>query len=127
MEPILRRRVEELAGPGTEVKFGMGVVKLILSDKAGEPTVVILEDGTTVKAKYVVAADGGRTCANELGIAMEGQTNIVDMVSAHFIAPDLYGHLARLGCEGGHPAIENIINYMVNPDLKTGLARYVGS
>jgi 2,4-dichlorophenol 6-monooxygenase len=38
----------------------------------------------TVRAQYVVAADGGRTVGDLLGIAMEGERSLVDMVTTHF-------------------------------------------
>jgi hypothetical protein len=40
----------------------------------------------TIQARYLIAADGGRTFAPALGTVMAGPTNMVDMVSTHFSA-----------------------------------------
>lgn len=40
----------------------------------------------TVSARYVIAADGGKTFGPTLGIPMSGPTNMVEMVSTHFSA-----------------------------------------
>lgn len=39
-----------------------------------------------VRARYVIAADGGRTCANLLGVTMHGPRSLLDIVSIHFSA-----------------------------------------
>ena len=40
----------------------------------------------TVQARYVIAADGGKTVGPRDGVEMIGPTNMVDMVSTHFTA-----------------------------------------
>lgn len=40
----------------------------------------------TIRAKYLVAADGGRTVGKTLGVAMEGPTKLITQVSVHFEA-----------------------------------------
>ncbi|HTF48421.1 MAG TPA: FAD-dependent monooxygenase [Pseudonocardia sp.] len=55
-----------------------------LRDHAGERSYY-------VKARYVVAADGGRTCADLLGVTVSGPRALVDIVSVYFAA-DLSAH-----------------------------------
>ncbi|MEU6415006.1 FAD-dependent monooxygenase [Microbispora sp. NPDC046933] len=106
LEPILRAHAE--SSPLADVVFGACVTEVA----AGRDDVTVTvehADGTTrrVRADYLVAADGGRTVADRLGIRMIGPTNLVDMVSAHFGA-DLSGYLPDDGC---------LINWFVNPDF----------
>jgi 2,4-dichlorophenol 6-monooxygenase len=44
-----------------------------------------------VRARYVIAADGGRTCAQSLGVDMSGPRALLDIVSLYFSA-DLSAH-----------------------------------
>jgi 2,4-dichlorophenol 6-monooxygenase len=44
-----------------------------------------------IRARYVIAADGGRTCADLLGVQMSGPRGLLDVVSVHFAA-DLSAH-----------------------------------
>lgn len=39
---------------------------------------------TTYRCRYLIAADGGRTVGDRLGVTLEGPRNITDMVSVHF-------------------------------------------
>ncbi len=56
-------------------------------------TVIDRTTGRTyrVRARYVVAADGGRTCAGLVGVGVSGPRALVDVVSVHFAA-DLSAH-----------------------------------
>lgn len=58
-------------------------------------TATILDRATErryrVRARYVVAADGGRTCADLVGVGVSGPRALVDVVSVHFAA-DLSAH-----------------------------------
>jgi 2,4-dichlorophenol 6-monooxygenase len=61
---------------------------LAISD---EGALAIVRDRTAglvyqVRAQYVVAADGGRTCGGLLGVAMSGPQALIDMVSVYFTA-----------------------------------------
>ena len=86
LEPLLRRLAEQ-RGPG-RVRFHhevhdweqtpTGVVCSVVSHPSGEQI--------TVKARYVIAADGGKTVGPKLGIPMHGPTNMIDFVSTHFSA-----------------------------------------
>lgn len=106
LEPILRARAEELA-PGA-VRFGQELTDL--HQDAEGVSAVIRDCGTgettDVRAKYVIGADGGRTIGDIIGIGMEGQRELVEMVSTHITA-DLPGR-------GFDPAVS--IFWFVNPD-----------
>ncbi len=106
LEPLLRARAE--ASPLATVRFGATVTDVVVGPDDVVLTVAA-DDGTTtqVRGQYAVAADGGRTVADRLGVAMEGPTDLVDMVSAHFTG-DLSGVLPDDSC---------LINWFVNPDL----------
>ena len=69
LEPILRRQAQSMAPES--IHFDCGV-KSIQPGKPGEPTTVVLDDGRSVKARYVLCADGGRFCADALGIDLVG-------------------------------------------------------
>ncbi|CZR57853.1 uncharacterized protein PAC_07742 [Phialocephala subalpina] len=122
-EPLVHRCTRELAGPETKIKFSTEVAKIIPAEHAGGLSCVILRDGTTVKTKCVVVADGGRSCSDTLSVKVEGRHDVIDMVNAHFVAPGLYSHLTKLGGGKGHNATQNLLSFFVNPDMKTSRAR----
>jgi 2,4-dichlorophenol 6-monooxygenase len=86
LEPILRRRAEELA-PG-RVRFSQELVSFT-QDKDGV-TAAITDRGTgecyEVRCQYLIGADGGRTCGPALGIRVDGMRNVVRVVSFHISA-----------------------------------------
>jgi 2,4-dichlorophenol 6-monooxygenase len=59
----------------------------------------------TVQARYVIAADGGRTVGPRLGVNMLGPTEMVDMVSTHFTCD-----LSDYWDDG------TLINWFLNPE-----------
>ena len=83
LEPILRARAEALA-PG-RVRFhhelvdlaqdAEGVSALLLDRSADRPY--------RVRARYLLACDGGRTVGPKLGVTLEGQRNLASEVSIH--------------------------------------------
>ncbi|WP_099024914.1 FAD-dependent monooxygenase [Mycolicibacterium palauense] len=86
LEPLLRAEAEKRA-PGA-VRFHHDLLDWT-QDESGVTATVLDRDSDetfTVKARYVIAADGGKTVGPRLGVAMEGFTDIVDMVSTHFSA-----------------------------------------
>jgi 2,4-dichlorophenol 6-monooxygenase len=116
LEPLLRRHAEERAPE--RVRFHHELVSFA-QDSAGVTAAIRnRDDGTEfeVRARYMVAADGGRTVGPTLGIAMEGPEPFVHTVSVHFAAdlapwlnsddaiihtivrPDLDGRWLRTGC-----------------------------
>ncbi|SDP97418.1 FAD-dependent monooxygenase [Lentzea jiangxiensis] len=84
LDPLLRARAEEVCGR-ENIRFGHELTAL--SD-SGEAAVATVRDHGTgwlheVRARYVIAADGGRTCADLLGIEMDGPTGLLDVVTVH--------------------------------------------
>jgi 2,4-dichlorophenol 6-monooxygenase len=86
LEPIMKKRAEELA-PG-RVRFGHELTDITQDASGVTATIKNLADGTdyTVRARYVIACDGGRTVGQKLGITLEGQRNFARAVSTHMTA-----------------------------------------
>ena len=105
-EPILQRRAMELNPKGiiyntevTHVEEVDGHVVITYQRKDQVPE--------QINAKYCIAADGGRGVTDQLGIAWEGERDVVDMVSAHVRSP----------ISLQHPDVRNFITWFVNPRL----------
>lgn len=86
LEPILKAHAEKL-NPGG-IRFNHDVIALE-QDESGVTTTVL--DKATgeeyqVRSRYVIGADGGRTIGGLVGITVDGQRNILDMVSVHMTA-----------------------------------------
>jgi 2,4-dichlorophenol 6-monooxygenase len=86
LEPILKRLAEGRAPES--IKFGHEVVSW---EDGPDGVVVQIHDRAAdahyeVRARYVVAADGGKTVGPKLGVEMVGPTGMLDMVSTHFKA-----------------------------------------
>jgi 2,4-dichlorophenol 6-monooxygenase len=86
LEPLLKREAETRA-PGA-IRFHHEVeswqetpdgITVTVRDRSAD-------EQHTIHARYLIAADGGRTFAPALGTVMAGPTNMVDMVSTHFSA-----------------------------------------
>lgn len=105
LEPILKKAAESKTM--TTMLWDAPVIDLTQESEWASLTVGTPEESRTVRAKYVIGADGGRFMAESLGIPMNGPTNLVDMVTAHFSA-DLSPHLLDKEC---------LIHWFVNPDF----------
>ena len=107
LEPLLRARAEELNPTG--VRFNQELTAVDVHDDGVTATVVDHGDESeyTINARYLVAADGGRTVGKLLGIGMTGPQDIQRMVSVHITA-DLSQWL---------PDDEVLIRWFVNPDF----------
>ncbi|WP_405824044.1 FAD-dependent monooxygenase [Streptomyces sp. NBC_00838] len=86
LEPLLRRHAEE-RNPGS-VLFGR---ELTTFRDEGDRVVAEIRDTATgetteVAARYVIAADGGRTVGAALGVEMRGTPRMVDVTTAYFSA-----------------------------------------
>ncbi|MEU9272525.1 FAD-dependent monooxygenase [Streptomyces sp. NPDC048251] len=86
LEPILRRAAEE-RNPG-RVLFSH---ELVSFDDQGDRVVAEIRDlnsgeATRVVARYVIAADGGRTLGPRLGVQMQGTVKMADVSTAYFSA-----------------------------------------
>jgi len=86
LEPILRRHAEQRNPSGVWFAHeltgfhddGERVIAEVRDTRTGEIV--------TVAARYVIAADGGRTLGAALGVEMEGQGGLVDVTTAYFSA-----------------------------------------
>ena len=110
LEPILRARAEEL---GARLRYRTECVSL--DQDADGVTAVIrdLESGTqsSVRAKYVIAADGNRSATRGLlGIGMRGHGVLSDSITIYFHAKSDLGPLLRDRNQGVH--------YVTNPLLR---------
>jgi 2,4-dichlorophenol 6-monooxygenase len=86
LEPILRRRAEELA-PG-RVRFNHELASFTQDDDGVTATINGRGTGETyeVRCQYLVGADGGRTVGPAIGIKVDGMRNVVRVVSFHISA-----------------------------------------
>ena len=83
LEPILKRHAEA-RGPG-QLRFGHELVGLA-QDAYGVTATVFdrrAEMPYEVRAEFVIGADGGRTVGDAVGAVLEGQRDLVKMVSTH--------------------------------------------
>ena len=83
LEPVLRRRAESLA-PG-RVRFHHEMTSFT-QDADGVTAIVHDKDADvdyTVRARYLVACDGGRTVGKALGVEMVGLRRVASQVSIH--------------------------------------------
>ncbi|SHN18404.1 FAD-dependent monooxygenase [Actinacidiphila paucisporea] len=104
LEPILRAEAERRNPGGVRLAHELvsftqdagGVVAEIRDTATGGTT--------TVAARYVIAADGGRTLGPALGVRMEGVSAMADVTTAYFSAD-----LSRWWHEG------TIITWFLNP------------
>ena len=86
LEPLLREQAEK-RGPG-RVLFNHELVSLTQDSEGVSAQVRARETGKefTVRAQYLVAADGGKTVGPMIGIAMQGPTNLGRIVTSHVSA-----------------------------------------
>ncbi|WP_194827273.1 FAD-dependent monooxygenase [Nocardia sp. XZ_19_231] len=104
LEPILRDLAEQRA-PG-RVRYGCELLDWV---DEGSTIVARLRDAdgaeSTVRAKYLIAADGGRTVGPRLKVKMEGWPKFHQVTTAHFSAD-----LSRWQHDGA------LITFFINPE-----------
>lgn len=86
LEPILRRRAEALAPE--RVRFHTELVDI---EQDADGVTVVVRDKTAgtdtlVRARYVLACDGGRTVGRKLGVEMQGPRDVMRIVSVYMSA-----------------------------------------
>lgn len=86
LEPILKARAESLA-PG-RVRFNTELVDL---EQDADGVTATVRDKTTgtetlVRARYVLACDGGRTVGRRIGVELEGIRDVMRIVSVYMSA-----------------------------------------
>lgn len=85
LEPLLREEAEKRA-PG-RIRFGHAVTDWEQQEDGGVVVTVVdqgTQDEQKIRARYVIAADGGKTVGPRVGVELAGPTNMADMVSVHF-------------------------------------------
>ena len=86
LEPILHKRACELNPEG--IHHNAEVVDV--AEDADSATVSVKHRGDdtidTYRARFIIAADGGRTVTDKLGIKWEGEWDVNDMVTCHLRA-----------------------------------------
>lgn len=105
LDPLLFRHAKATC-PG-RIRYHHEVVGLV-QDATGVSATVHDRDADRsylVRARFVIAADGGRTCGELLGARMEGQRQIMDMVTMHASA-DLSRWI---------PDKQALLTYIINP------------
>ena len=113
LEPMLRDQAEARA-PG-RVLFHHELTAIAATGDGVEATIRD-RDGdheSTVRAAYVIGADGGKSVGNLLGIGMEGPAPFVQTVSVYFRA-DLAAHLED---------DDSLIRFIMRPTLDGGWLR----
>ena len=138
LEPLLREHAEQRA-PG-KLRFHHELTSLTQDAEGVTATIRDLATGKTltVRAQYMIGADGGKTVGPALGIAMGGLTGIARIVSSHvtadlsawwdeaclitwFINPDQSGTfgsgaMVPMGPTWGKHSEEWTIHFNFNPD-----------
>jgi 2-polyprenyl-6-methoxyphenol hydroxylase-like FAD-dependent oxidoreductase len=110
LEPILRARAEEL---GAQLRYGTECIRL---DQDADGVTAVLKHGTdgttsTVRAQYVVAADGNRSPVREwLGVGMHGHGTLSNSITIYFRSQASLEPLLRDRNQGVH--------YVTNPLMR---------
>lgn len=110
LEPILRRRAQEL---GAQLRYGAECVALDQDEDGVTATIRTVADGAqhSVRARYVIAADGNRSPIRErLGISMRGHGLLSHSITIYFHAQADLGPLLAGRDQG--------VNYVTNPVLR---------
>jgi 2,4-dichlorophenol 6-monooxygenase len=86
LEPIFRQHAEKRS-PDC-IKFQHELITLVQDTEGVTATIrdIVADETYQVRAKYVVAADGGRTIGNLLDIKMEGPANLITQIGVHLKA-----------------------------------------
>lgn len=115
LEPVLRARAVELNGPD-RVRFSHEVVA-VTQDRDGVTAAVrdrATGAETTVRAQYLIVADGGKSIGRMLGVEMLGPPPFVDIVSLAFQA-DVSAYLQE---------DDSIIRLFLQPQLDGTVRRF---
>ena len=107
LEPVLKEHAEKL-NPGG-VRFNHELVNLAQDGDGVTATVRDKDSDSTyrVRARYLIAADGGRTVGKLVGVEMNGPRDIMKMVSIHMTAD-----LSPWATDD-----DVLIRWLVNPDF----------
>ena len=111
LEPLLRDRADELS-PG-RVRFNHELLHL---DQDDDGVTAVIRDKDAgreyrVRARYLIAADGGRTISKQLGVTYEG-LGVVGQTATMHVSMDLSSHLAD-------PDV--LLRWVLSPQAGTGV------
>jgi 2,4-dichlorophenol 6-monooxygenase len=83
LEPIFRKHAETRK-PGS-IKFQHELITMEQDADGVTATIkdIVADETYQVRAKYAVAADGGRTMGNLFGVKMEGPANLITQIGVH--------------------------------------------
>jgi 2,4-dichlorophenol 6-monooxygenase len=86
LEPLLREEAERRAAG--RVRYNHELARLRQDEDGVTATITDRADGSsyTVRADYVIGADGGKTVGPEIGATLSGATNLAHMVTVYFRA-----------------------------------------
>jgi len=86
LEPLLRAHAEQRA-PG-KIRFSHELTKLVQDDQGVTATINdrVNDRTLTVRAEFVIAADGGKTIGPMFGVEMQGLTGLARIASSHVTA-----------------------------------------
>lgn len=107
LEPVLRAHAEKL-NPGN-VRFHNELIDLVQDEDGATATILDKDAGTeyTVRAQYVIGADGGRLVGKLVGVELNGPRDIMRLVSVHMTAD-----LSQWATDD-----DVLIRWLVNPDF----------
>ncbi|KAF9871028.1 2, 4-dichlorophenol 6-monooxygenase [Colletotrichum karsti] len=107
LEPILKRRAMDL-NPH-RIFYGHEVLTTEDHGDFAEVTVKNRSTGDVFRRRgtYVIVADGGRMFTKQLGVEWSGESNLLNMISAHIRSP-----IRNL-----HPDNRNFITWFTNPAM----------
>ncbi|MBA8826206.1 2,4-dichlorophenol 6-monooxygenase [Saccharopolyspora lacisalsi] len=86
LEPLLLRHAEERAAGGVRFHHTMEEFTQDESGTSARVTDRATGEQRTVRARYLLAADGGRSIGDSLGVEMDGEGGALDVYSVHFSA-----------------------------------------
>ena len=111
LEPLLRARAEELAS-ANHIRFYHQFQSFKEDSEGIEAQILDRESGETytIRAKYLLACDGGQTLGAQLGVKMEGHDAVATTISLHFAAD-----LSKYFPEGETSDVLN--RTILNPDV----------
>jgi 2,4-dichlorophenol 6-monooxygenase len=86
LEPILKRHAEERSPKN--VRFHHELLKL---EQDGDGVTATIRDRNidteySIRANYMIAADGGRDVGPQIGVVLQGEKNLARLVTAPFVA-----------------------------------------
>jgi len=118
IEPLLKSIAEAI--PNVTVRFGCELLSFTQNEQSVSAQFK-LADGTLVTetADYLAGCDGGgSTVRKQLGIALQGQGNILELRQALFYAPDLYDRIPIGKGRHYHVADQRNSGIVVQDDCK---------